>query len=140
LTAVQKQHGIIRVKLPEGYRENERERMSTRKYKIGVYGSNITESEEAVQFAQTLGKELAQNNVVVITGACSGMPYAVASAAKQKGADVWGFSPEVGEEEQKRAYPLDDITIYTKLFYVPQQHDRLFFLAEIQKCDFNDSC
>lgn len=104
--------------------------MPTRKYKIGVYGSNITESEEAVQFAQTLGKELAQNNVVVITGACSGMPYAVASAAKQKGADVWGFSPEVGEEEQKRAYPLDDITVYTKLFYVPQQHDRLFFLDE----------
>jgi predicted Rossmann-fold nucleotide-binding protein len=97
-------------------------------YKIGVYGSNVAEGEEAVQLAQALGKELARNNVVVITGACSGMPYAVASAAKQQGAEIWGFSPELGEAEQRNAYPHDDITIYAKLFYVPQQYEELFFL------------
>ncbi len=98
------------------------------KYKIGVYGSNIAEGEEAVQLAQALGTELARNNVIVITGACSGMPYAVASAAKRQGAKVWGFSPELGEAAQKSAYPHDDITIYAKLFYVPQRHAELFFL------------
>jgi hypothetical protein len=55
------------------------------KYKIGVYGSNITEGEEAIQLAQALGAELARHKVIVITGACSGMPYAVASAAKRQG-------------------------------------------------------
>ena len=100
------------------------------KYKIGVFGSNVIESEVAVQVAQELGAELAQRNVIVITGGCSGMPYTVAVAAKQKGAEVWGFSPALNEDEQRRAYPRDDIRIYDKLFYVPQDYGRLFFLFE----------
>jgi len=53
------------------------------KYKIGIYGSNVVESEAAVQLAQKLGIALAQSGVIVVTGGCSGMPYAVAHAAKQ---------------------------------------------------------
>jgi predicted Rossmann-fold nucleotide-binding protein len=97
-------------------------------WKVGIYGSNVVESEAAVQLAQELGIALAQNGVIVITGGCSGMPYAVAYAAKHEGAEVWGFTPEHNEEEQKQAYPQDDITIYDKLFYVPLQYDRLFYL------------
>ncbi|MBV9258652.1 MAG: hypothetical protein JO215_11595 [Ktedonobacteraceae bacterium] len=100
------------------------------KYKIGIFGSNIAEGEKAVKLARDLGAELAQSNVIVITGACSGMPYAVASAAKEKDAETWGFSPGLNEEEQKQAYPLDDISIYDRLFYVPQTHTQLFFLSE----------
>jgi predicted Rossmann-fold nucleotide-binding protein len=98
------------------------------KYKIGIYGSNVVESEAAVRLAQELGNVLAQNDIIVVTGGCSGMPYAVAHAAKQKGAEVWGFTPQRDEEEQKQEYPLDDITIYDKLFYVPPQYDQLFYL------------
>ncbi len=100
------------------------------KYKIGVYGSNTMEGEEAIQLAQALGAELAHHKVIVITGACSGMPYAVASAAKRQGAEVWGFSPELGEAAQKSAYPHDDITIYSKLFYIPQEYEHIFYLEE----------
>jgi predicted Rossmann-fold nucleotide-binding protein len=102
--------------------------ISMAKRKIGIYGSNVIESEKAVQLAWELGKVLARNGVIVVTGGCSGMPYAVAQAAKQGGASVWGFTPEHDEEEQKRAYPLDDINIYDKLFYVPQQYDQFFYL------------
>ncbi len=100
------------------------------KYKIGVFGSNVTESEKAVEIARNLGTELAQSNSIVITGACSGMPYAVAAAAKEKGAEIWGFSPALNEEEQKKVYPHDDITVYDRLFYVPQNSTQLFFLPE----------
>jgi hypothetical protein len=100
------------------------------KYKIGVCGSNTTEGEEAIQLAQALGAELARHKVIVITGACSGMPYAVASAAKRQGAEVWGFSPELGEAAQKSAYPHDDITTYSKLFYIPQEYEHIFYLEE----------
>jgi predicted Rossmann-fold nucleotide-binding protein len=96
-------------------------------YKIGVYGSNRVESEHALKMAQALGRELAQKDIIVITGACSGMPYAVAAAAKQEGAEVWGFTPELDVENQQRAYPNDDITTYSKLFYVPQNYTSLFF-------------
>jgi len=98
------------------------------KYKIGIYGSYITESEEAIRVAQELGNTLAQRNMIVVTGGGSGMPYVVAQMAKQKGAEVWGFTSEYTEEEQKVAYPLDDITIYDHLFYVPKQYDHPFSL------------
>lgn len=99
-------------------------------YKIGVYGSNRIESEAAVQAAQSLGAELARQGVIVITGACSGMPYAVARAARQGGAEVWGFTPALTEAEHQSAFPDDDRTIYTKLFFVPEQYRQLFFVAQ----------
>src|SRR5437879_2847728 len=95
-------------------------------YKIGVYGSNVSEGEEAVALGKTLGRVLALHRCTVITGACSGMPYIVAHEAKQQGADVWGFSPELHAEAQKKAYPNDDIAIYDRLVYVPQHYKELF--------------
>ncbi|HEU5381871.1 MAG TPA: hypothetical protein VFV38_41145 [Ktedonobacteraceae bacterium] len=98
------------------------------KYKIGVYGSNIQESTQAVQLAQTVGRLLAQREVVVITGACSGMPYIFAQAAKQQGAEIWGFRPERDVEAQKRAFPSDDMAVYDTLFFIPPSYDQQFFL------------
>jgi hypothetical protein len=48
------------------------------KYKVGIYGSSIAESQEAIQRAQALGKILAQKDIIVVTGGGSGMPYVVA--------------------------------------------------------------
>src|ERR1700676_2266071 len=95
-------------------------------HKIGVFGSNMVESEEAVRLGQQLGKILAQHQCIVITGACSGMPYIVAEAAHQSGAEIWGFSPARNPDEQHSAYPHDDITLYQRLVYIPQGYDRLF--------------
>jgi predicted Rossmann-fold nucleotide-binding protein len=95
-------------------------------YKIGVYGSNISEGEQAEALGQELGKILARYHCIVITGACSGMPYIVAREAAQHGAEVWGFTPELNVEAQRRAYPNDDITIYTQLLYVPPNYKELF--------------
>jgi predicted Rossmann-fold nucleotide-binding protein len=102
-------------------------------YKIGVYGSNISEGEEAVLLGRALGKALAQHHCIVITGACSGMPYVVAREAKQHGAEVWGFSPELDDEAQKKAYPHDDIAIYDRLVYVPQHYKELFMVSFASK-------
>jgi predicted Rossmann-fold nucleotide-binding protein len=100
------------------------------KYKLGIYGSNITEGAGAVEVARQLGSALAKNNVLVVTGGCSGMPYTVAHAARQEGAEVWGFTPEHDEMGQRRAYPHDDITIYNRLFYVPGGYSQHFFLEQ----------
>src|SRR5690242_19475053 len=97
-------------------------------YKIGVYGSNWIESEAAVQAAQSLGAELARQGVIAITEACSGMPYAVARAARKEGAEVWGFTPALTEEEHRSAFPDDDRSIYTKLSFVPEQYRQLVFV------------
>ncbi len=95
-------------------------------YKIGVYGSSVSEGPEAEALGKTLGKALAELGCAVITGGCSGMPYIVAYEAKQHGSEVWGFTPALNAEEQRRAYPHDDITIYTRLIYVPWNYLDLF--------------
>lgn len=91
------------------------------KYKIGVYGSAINEMESTAKIAKELGQVLGDYDIIIVTGACSGIPYLVASEATKKGKEVWGFSPELNFNKQKKAFPNDDISIYSKLFYMPQE-------------------
>lgn len=92
------------------------------KFKIGVFGSAGGEEEiaKATPKAEAVGAELGKIGCVVITGACPGLPYVAAVAARKKGAEVWGFSPKKNLEEQTAATVPDDNSIYDKLFYVPE--------------------
>ncbi|HEY5442018.1 MAG TPA: hypothetical protein VIJ68_00595 [Candidatus Saccharimonadales bacterium] len=91
------------------------------KYKIGVYGSAAGDYAAFVPIAEEIGRALGQHadSVIVITGACPGLPYAVAKAAADNGADVWGFSSSRDEAAQRQEYADDDLSIYKKLIYVP---------------------
>lgn len=100
-------------------------------WKIGVYGSNINEGEVATSLGRALGKALVECACIIITGACSGMPYVVAHEAARHGATVWGFTPELDARGQQAAYPADDITIYQRLVYVPQNYHTLFGVNDL---------
>lgn len=91
------------------------------KYKIGVYGSAVNENESTNQLAKELGQVLGDHDVIIVTGACSGIPYLTAFEAAKKSKEIWGFSPELDFENQKKEYPNDDQKIYSKLFYVPKE-------------------
>lgn len=96
-------------------------------YKIGVFGSSAedaTVNKKIVEKVRLLGKTLSNNNVIIITGACSGLPYIAASSAAKLGSEVWGYSPEIDINEQKKFAPKDDLSIYKKLFFVP--HNFIF--------------
>jgi predicted Rossmann-fold nucleotide-binding protein len=108
-------------------------------YKIGVYGSSVIEDQRAVQSAQELGQVLAQNKVIVITGGRSGMPSLVAQATKQQGGEVWGFTPARNASEQQRRYPSDEISLYDKLFFIPPDYDRAFYLEKLPAPDQDES-
>lgn len=99
-------------------------------YKIGVFGSAIQEETEAITKAKILGKELALNNCIVITGGGSGMPYIAAYEAAKNGAEVWGFSPNLNKAEQLAVYENDDISIYKKVYYIPKNYLKLFFVTK----------
>ena len=92
-----------------------------KKFKIGVFGSNAKELDATViDKAKQIGKELARYNIIVITGASSGVPYLVAYEAAKRGIEVWGYSPVNVIENQKRFAPNDDISIYKKIVFVPK--------------------
>lgn len=91
------------------------------KYKIGVFGSASGElKSDVIEKAKELGQILADYSIEIITGACSGLPYQVAAEAEKNGISIFGYSPELNLEGQKKFTPKDDLTIYKKIFFVPR--------------------
>lgn len=93
------------------------------KYKIAIVGAADTGhcDDRALEKAEELGRRIAEHNMVLITGATTGVPYWAAKGAKQAGGIVVGFSPAASKEEHTEDYglPLDyyDFITYTGLDY-----------------------
>lgn len=82
---------------------------------IGNCGLNSSE------IAKELGREIARQGAVLVTGATTGFPFWAAMGAKEAGGISIGFSPAASEKEHVEAYklPLDymDLIIYTGFGY-----------------------
>lgn len=92
------------------------------KYKIGILGSAEYPEKKFIEKAKALGRELAyyKDEIIIYTGACSGLPHTVAFEAANLGVEIWGFSPAVDFEGQKKEMPFDDLSIYKKFIYLPK--------------------
>lgn len=93
------------------------------KYKIGVFGSAEGNFDKILDVAYSLGKELAKQNIILITGATTGIPHEVEKVAKENGAELWGYSPATNREKQQAQTPNTDISIYDKLVYIPSHYE-----------------
>ncbi len=84
--------------------------------KIAVCGSSNNISKDIAKKAFEVGKELAKNNVLILTGAGNGYPYEAAKGAFSVNGNVFGISPAKDEEEHKQNYnfPTD---AFTKIEY-----------------------
>lgn len=93
------------------------------KYKICVSGAAETGhcNANALEMAQEIGREIAKRNLILVTGATSGIPYWAAKGVKEAGGFVVGFSPAPSEESHIKTYhlPVDyhDIIVYTGFYY-----------------------
>ena len=71
--------------------------------------------------AKELGREIARQGAVLVTGATTGFPFWAAMGAKEEGGISIGFSPAASEKEHVEIYklPLDylDLIIYTGFGY-----------------------
>ncbi len=104
------------------------------KERIGVFGSAVYNSEAVTAKARELGEVLAGADVILITGACSGLPYEVALAAYKKNqTEIWGFSPASDYEGQIACAPGDDNTIYSRLIYTPADFEFVSDVAVARK-------
>jgi len=76
---------------------------------------------DALEKAKELGKEIANQGAILITGATTGFPLWVAMGAKEAGGISIGFSPASTEKEHVEVYklPLDymDLIVYTGFGY-----------------------
>ena len=76
---------------------------------------------DALEKAKELGREIARQEAVLVTGATTGFPLWVAMGFKEVGGVSIGFSPAASEKEHVEVYklPLDymDLMIYTGFGY-----------------------
>ncbi|MFH0832205.1 MAG: hypothetical protein V1900_00585 [Candidatus Aenigmatarchaeota archaeon] len=82
------------------------------KLKIGVYGSAKDENKNVVAAAREIGKLIAENDCMLVTGACGGIPHEALKSAKAHKGFTIGFSPAENIQEHKEiGYPEDDFDI-----------------------------
>ncbi len=96
--------------------------LETLKYKVCISGSAVMNEPPSVkEKAKALGRELAAQKVVVLTGATTGYPYYAAVGAKEAGGVTIGFSPAMSYKEHTKKYrlPTDnhDLIVYTGFGY-----------------------
>lgn len=94
------------------------------RHKVSISGAAISEicSEDALEKAKEIGRELARHNVITVTGATTGVPYWAGIGAKEEGGFVLGYSPAASESAHVKTYklPLDyhDVIMFTGFGYV----------------------
>ncbi|MDP2598764.1 MAG: hypothetical protein Q8P49_02965 [Candidatus Liptonbacteria bacterium] len=93
------------------------------KYKICISGSAETDrcGPEVLEKAHEVGRIIAERNMILVTGATTGIPYWSAKGAKEAGGIVIGLSPAASKIAHVKTYhlPLDyhDLIIYTGFDY-----------------------
>lgn len=93
------------------------------KHKIAISGAAVTEvcSEDALEKSKIIGREIAKHDIVLITGATTGIPYWAAIGAKEAGGFVLGYSPAASEAAHIKSYrlPIDyhDTILFTGFGY-----------------------
>lgn len=94
------------------------------KYKIAISGAaQISHCCKGIKkISKEVGKEVARQNCVLVTGATTGVPYFSALGCKGVGGFNVGFSPATSEAAHLKTYklPIDpfDVMIYTGADYV----------------------
>lgn len=93
-------------------------------YKIVISGAaQINHCCQGIeQLSKEIGREVARQKCVLVTGATTGVPYFAAQGCKEEGGFNVGFSPAISEAAHLKTYKLPlnpfDVMIYTGADYV----------------------
>lgn len=90
------------------------------KIRLGIFGSSSGDMTVSKTVARQLGRVLRDysDSLILVTGACPGLPYAVIAEASSSGIEIWGYSSSLDAMAQKNEYPDDDLSMYSKMIYV----------------------
>lgn len=92
-------------------------------YKIAVSGAARVSHccKDIKEISKEVGREIARQKCILITGATTGVPYFAALGCKKKGGFSVGFSPATSEAAHLKTYKLPtnafDVMIYTGADY-----------------------
>ena len=92
---------------------------------IGVYGSAAGEiSSDISGKAKELGKAIAKNGHVLITGGCLGLPYEAVLGAHENNGECTAFSPgrDLGEHVKTYSMPRKG---FTNFVFIPEDYEHI---------------
>jgi|SRR3989344_1650793 len=72
--------------------------------KIVVIGDGFGRKKEVLEKAKEIGKEIAKQKAILLTGGCLGYPYAAVKGAFEENGKIIGISPAKDREEHVAAY------------------------------------
>ena len=79
--------------------------------KIAIIGSGRDHkiNSEIAEKAKEIGREIARNNAIVVTGGCTGYPYAAVKGASELKGKSLAISPAANKEEhiERYSFPAD---------------------------------
>lgn len=84
--------------------------------KIAACSSSIMNDKETAKKAFAVGREIAKNNILLLTGAGKGYPYETAKGAFSVNGKVMGISPAKDREEHIKKYNFSTEN-YTQIEY-----------------------
>ncbi|MBL7055728.1 LOG family protein [Candidatus Woesearchaeota archaeon] len=76
--------------------------------KVAVCGSGNSMDDSIAKKTFDIGKEIAKNNLLLLTGSCLGYPHEAAKGAFSNGGKVIGVSPAKNLENHKEIYNFPD--------------------------------
>ncbi len=94
------------------------------KIRIGVMGSAsgpLLEDPKVIEKSYILGRKIAQNDCILVNGACPGLPDEAAKGANSEGGITIGISPAFSKKEHIKDYksPLTcDFILYTGMGFM----------------------
>lgn len=94
-----------------------------KRYKIAVSGAARVSHccREIRKLSREVGREIARQKCILVTGATTGVPYFSALGCKEKGGFSIGFSPAASEAAHIKTYKLPtdafDVIVYTGFDY-----------------------
>ena len=97
--------------------------MKPTKYKIAVSGASKLDNclSRVAELSKEIGKEIARQGCILITGATTGCPHLASLGAKKAGGLSVGFSPAASEISHIKTYrlPLEsyDVMVYSGFDY-----------------------
>ncbi len=84
--------------------------------KVGIFGRTEANSRETIKKAEEIGRILASQNHVVITGGTGGYPHIVATAALQDGGKSISYATGLSLSDHSKFHNTD-LSKYTKIIF-----------------------
>ena len=92
------------------------------KFKIGVFGSAVTESSGTLAHcAQVIGEKIAQGKNIIITGACEGLPMEAVKRAKSFDGFSIGYTAVTKKSDHEKLMGTS-LSFYDELELIPDNY------------------